>query len=49
LKEKKDDIERLLAEAGLRLPRVVKEIHKGLTQKKVIVYRGSIVRDKKGI
>ncbi|MBN2323818.1 MAG: hypothetical protein JXQ30_08785 [Spirochaetes bacterium] len=46
--EKMDDIEGLLKSSGLGLPRVVQEIHKGLTQKKVIVYQGKVTMDENG-
>ena len=43
-----EDIQKLLETAGLGLPRVVQEIHKGLTQTKVELYKGNVVTDKDG-
>ena len=46
--KKRDDIEGLLKAAGLGLTRVVQEITKGLTQKRVIIYKGEVTTDKQG-
>ena len=42
------DLQKLLETAGLGLPRVVQEVSKGLTQKKVELYQGEIIKDEKG-
>ena len=47
-REKKDDLDALLEEANIGLTRIVKEISKGLTQKKVIVYQGKVMKDESG-
>ena len=48
LKETKDDIDQLLYDADMGLPRVVEELQRGLTQKKCIVWQGVVSTDKKG-
>jgi len=39
------DLQKLLEVAGLGLPRVVQEVEKSLTQKKVELFQGKIVKD----
>lgn len=48
LKETKDDIDKLLYDAGFGLPRVVEELHRGLTRKKCIVHKGVVSKDGTG-
>lgn len=43
-----EDLKQLLDAANLGLPRVVQEIAKSLTQKKIELYQGKIVMDEKG-
>jgi len=47
-KKHKHDLQKMLEAAGLGLPRVVEEIQKSLTQKKVELYQGKIVKDEDG-
>jgi len=42
------DLQKLLEVSGLGLPRVMKEIQKGLTQKKVELHKGKIIKKRNG-
>jgi hypothetical protein len=47
-KKRKNEADALIEEYGLGLTRIIQEIHKGLTQKRVIVYQGKIMKDERG-
>lgn len=48
LEHKREDVDDMLRASDLDLPKVVQEIHKGLTQKRCIVYKGAVIKDENG-